>query len=165
MNPIHDYIQKWEPNVCKVGPKKFEENKFDLVRCLMASNDAKDLQFSLDYFVQLNNGKFQGVEKTMEILSYIVFIYLKLEDYSRAVVCLNDWVIIEPDNEEIYEVYLAVKDKSLKLAKKQEDLENLERKLEILEKEKASMSSYFTIKIFLILGLALGVFSLLRDTK
>ena len=165
MNQIHDYLQHWEPSVCRVGPKEFEKNKFNLVCCLMASNDPKDLQFSLDYFIRLNNGKFESVEKSMEILSYIVFIHLKLEDYSAAVVWLNDWVIIEPDNKEIYEVYLAVKDKSLKLAKKQEELENLERKLKILEKEKASKYRYFTIKNFLILGLALSVFSLLRDTK
>ena len=101
---------------------------------------------------------------SMEILSYIVFIYLKLEDYSNAMVYLNDWVMIEPDNKEIYEVYLAVKNKSLKVAKQQEDLKNLEKKLEILGKQKALISSYFTVENVLILGLALVVSILLRDT-
>ena len=120
----------------------------------MFSNSSNDLNYLINQF---NNELIEqnDFSKSARIASRIVDIYLQRNDHQNALEWLGHWLDLEPENEQVHQMI--------------EHLDCLRaderRALEERKAAEKSKSSYFTLKNFLILGLAVWAFSSLKNIR
>ena len=150
-------------------------------RHLTISNNSEGLKSSLNSFIQLYNENLKNytisskrrINKSIQLLSNIVYIHLKLKDYENAKDWLREWLKLEPKNKEAFEIFHNCLHKTLGDEKykllleytyevKHNQAVRTGDNFKANDEGNTSKSSYFTMKNFLLLGLALLTFNYLR---
>ena len=118
------FLQKRKPTKRRMdrADRWFTDNREILARHLMTYDNQQDLEFSLDCFIELydenleikaKKGTKKSKKKTnrsLNLLPSIVYINLMLQDYENAKYWLEEWLKLEPENEEANSVYSNLND-------------------------------------------------------
>ena len=113
----------------------------------------------LDYLIQ-QFSNFESISKSARLASRIANIYLQRNDHKNAMEWLGHWLDFEPENEQVHRMIEHLDGLMADQAWRRE-----KREAEKREANEKSKSSYFTMKNFLILGLAVWAFSYLKNVK
>ena len=108
----------------------------------------------LEYLIQQFNN-FESISKSARLASRIANIYLQRNDHKNAMEWLGHWLDLEPENEQVHRMIEHLDGLMADQAWRRQKRETAEK----------SKSSYFTMKNFLIIGLAVWAFSYLKNVK
>ena len=123
-DPVEIFLQKRKPTKKSMNKadKWFSKNKEILARHLMTYDNQQDLEYSLDNFIDLYDQNLEiktkkGTKKrkkktnrSISLLSNIVYINLMLQNYENAKYWLGEWLKLEPKNKEANKVYSSLND-------------------------------------------------------
>ena len=107
MNPVEVFLQTNtdEETYDKVEQtykdNPTDENKYKAACSLIESGDCNAaVEDGLQYLYQLYDGDYDNVKKLPNLLSKFVYVFIKQEMYERAKQWLDEWLELQPNNQE-----------------------------------------------------------------